>query len=53
MIRFASIRAKLMLIAMGTTGASLTLLAGAGGVLEFVSYRTAMTAESDHMPNAT
>ncbi len=45
MIRSASIRAKLMLIAMGTTGASLTLLAGAGGVLEFVSYRTAMTSE--------
>jgi PAS domain S-box-containing protein len=45
MIRSASIRAKLMFIAMGTTGASLTLLTGAWGVLEFVSYRAAMTAE--------
>jgi PAS domain S-box-containing protein len=49
MIRSASIRAKLMLIAMGTTCASLALLACVWGVFEFVSYRRAMTAEMASM----
>ena len=49
MIRSASIRAKLMLIAMATTCASLALLACVWGVFEFVSYRRAMMAEMASM----
>jgi PAS domain S-box-containing protein len=49
MIRSASIRAKLMLITMATTCASLALLACVWGVFEFVSYRRAMTAEMASM----
>ena len=45
MIRSASIRSKLMIIAMATTCASLALLAVAWGTFEFVSYRRAMIAE--------
>jgi signal transduction histidine kinase/ActR/RegA family two-component response regulator len=45
MIRSASIRSKLMHIAMATTCVSLALLAGAWGTFEFVSYRKAMITE--------
>jgi two-component system cell cycle sensor histidine kinase/response regulator CckA len=45
MMRSASIRSKLMQIAMATTCASLVLLAGAWGAFEFVSYRRAMITE--------
>ena len=39
MIRSVSIRAKLIIIAMATTCASLALLACVWGIFEFVSYR--------------